>query len=649
MRHRIGMRLLGPVVTERAIAALFGRYEATGERSHEEVVQRLITRALSIWPRGEGPALAAERSGHYRVTFGGWAGDVTKQRRVERIVIRTADGREHVGRIGERRRDVVQHFGAGHLLNSGYSMDLAIDSERPLEGLQALARWSDGTETALAFTHNVVDALQGIGLEATAPLSSPNGYLDNLTLRPDLTLGLWKQLTEPHRCFVLSAVRSSDWMTFDAAQRMGELQLAKDIAAASSAYPHLSSVDLARAHMVLGDYDSADAVIHRWARSSRSQSVGSVASIRPAAEVSETTWLVDPVTVHVSLPEIWSEREAGAGPRDLETPALGVYHVRDATILRGSTVLTHQGELLLYEPAADPSLGFVAGNWDHITGAGWKSSWALIHANHNREERLDEGILLSGRCDFNHYHFLIEYLPRLLLAERIRELDGVPIIVTTDLNPSGFEALDLLSPDRPVVEIDRDSKVSVAKLHIPSFHTDLPDSTDLPWIDGSRHSPDLLLQMRQRLWGAVPAAADLPNRIYLRRTQGARTLENIEDIDEVAADHSFTTVDPAALSFSEQLDLFRGAKVLLGVGGAAWANLIFCREGTTIISMVARQLHDFAMHSTVAEVAGSRMVCVLGESSRRAESFRHRRDYLHSSFSIEPATLSAALTSLAGS
>ena len=445
---------------------------------------------------------------------------------------------------------------------------------------------------------------------------------------------------------MLSAVRSGDWLTFNTAVQIGEESFTQAVLSTSRSLKHISPIALARSELALGNIDTARMLMEKWAADSPSPAYGAVLPIRPVEAVSATAWATDPTTVKVSLPEVFEKREAGSNPTTLQMPALGIHRLENAELLRGSTVVTSSKELSLYEPAADPSQGFVAGNWDHLTGNEHERKFALLHANYERDQEIEKGILLSGRCDFNHYHFLIEYLPRLFLTDGLVDPD-VPLIVTDDLNDTGVEALRLLAPNREIISISRTSRVRVATLHIPSMHTDLPDSTELAWIDGCRHSPALLLQMRDRLWDLVEGDASLPKRVYLRRPSGARTVENTDAVDRLATKHGFETVDPASLTFPEQVALFRNASCLLGVGGAAWANTIFCSPGAVVISLVARQLHDFAMHNTVASVAGARMVCVLGDSTVDEDSVRHRRDYLHSPFKVDPDVLDRALTVLA--
>ena len=115
----------------------------------------------------------------------------------------------------------------------------------------------------------------------------------------------------------------------------------------------------------------------------------------------------------------------------------------------------------------------------------------------------------------------------------------------------------------------------------------------------------------------------------------------------IALTHGLECLDPGELTFRQQVDLFHNAEFLFGVGGAAFANIIFARPGAVALSMVSEQLHDFAMHSTMTELVGAEMTLLLGRTQRGASHFTHRRDYLHAGFSIDPKRASEALAALA--
>lgn len=79
-----------------------------------------------------------------------------------------------------------------------------------------------------------------------------------------------------------------------------------------------------------------------------------------------------------------------------------------------------------------------------------------------------------------------------------------------------------------------------------------------------------------------------PERIYLSRRGHAaahRRLLNEDALAEALQGAGFTEVRPEALPFEEQVRLFRGARCVVGPGGAGLFNTVFCRPGTTVVSL----------------------------------------------------------------
>jgi capsular polysaccharide biosynthesis protein len=54
---------------------------------------------------------------------------------------------------------------------------------------------------------------------------------------------------------------------------------------------------------------------------------------------------------------------------------------------------------------------------------------------------------------------------------------------------------------------------------------------------------------------------------------------------EVLQSRGFTIVDPAELTFAEQVHLSGAAEMVVGSHGAALANLVFCSRGTSVVEI----------------------------------------------------------------
>jgi capsular polysaccharide biosynthesis protein len=210
---------------------------------------------------------------------------------------------------------------------------------------------------------------------------------------------------------------------------------------------------------------------------------------------------------------------------------------------------------------------------------------------------------------------------------------NLPALVNTDLPPASLEALTILSGKRELVAVAADEVVHVERLHVPSFHTYHPDTPTLPWIAGAGVHRPTLLEARRR-WLAAAGAEPGDRRVLLLRESGVRGLVNAERLARIASRRGFEPVDPGKLSFVEQVRLIHGSAIISGVGGAALANLLFCRPGAKVLGLVSEQLADFTMQAHLADLAGAEFTYVTGPSGSKASSATHHRDHLHSDFYI---------------
>ncbi len=116
-----------------------------------------------------------------------------------------------------------------------------------------------------------------------------------------------------------------------------------------------------------------------------------------------------------------------------------------------------------------------------------------------------------------------------------------------------------------------------------------------------------------------PHPAKTPERIFISRLSRTRAgayrgllneLELLEQFEMLG----FTVVEPELLSMPEQVSLFAGARVVVGLGGAGLFNAVFCRPGTLVVS-IESSTHFAPSHTNL--FASCRLVygVILGEQN----------------------------------
>ena len=313
--------------------------------------------------------------------------------------------------------------------------------------------------------------------------------------------------------------------------------------------------------------------------------------------------------------------------------------VDGAQVQDGGTVTTG-ARLVNYETAADPSLTFVAGNWETSFGSMSHPEGMLLDRRPPAEAAIPEGILLSGRNDDNWYHWLAEYLPRALTVPADIAPD-VPLLVSQRTPPTGLEAIREVS-ERPIAFIDPKRSQSVGRLHVAAPVVQILDSGHADWSSAATIDRRPLDALRARLGVDVPRDGE-GRRIFLSRRSAHRAIRNEARLAEIATQSGLELVDPGGLTFPEQRELFSSAELVVGASGAVMANYLLMRPGSAIIALTSEQLHDFALPAVLATVARCSFRYVLGTSDIRVDEISDPNHWIHADFTIDETSFAESL------
>ena len=205
----------------------------------------------------------------------------------------------------------------------------------------------------------------------------------------------------------------------------------------------------------------------------------------------------------------------------------------------------------------------------------------------------------------NYAHWLQECLPKLLGYIVLRaQCPGLRLLMPA-LLPGSFQAQTLA-----LLGIEPASIVTVADgIVLPLEHAWLSTAADIWTV-----SP--LLRRAARHLARCPAIgpAQTAERVYLRRDPGTRTLANFEALRPILDAAGFVVAAPGSLSLAEQITLMQGASYVIGEHGAALANIMFCRPGTTVIELFNPACPQPA-HWSVATACGLRYGYAAGQGA----------------------------------
>jgi len=199
-------------------------------------------------------------------------------------------------------------------------------------------------------------------------------------------------------------------------------------------------------------------------------------------------------------------------------------------------------------------------------------------------------LLTGGGGNSNYWHWLFDVLPRLKIYENLSEKNNpVDYYLFPNLHKNfQKETLDFL-------KIKTDKRLSskayrhlsadqiIATTH-PYTLLNNPniDSLQIPsWIFNYLRSQFLEKALQNS------KLKKYPKKIYINRKDATslRYIINENEVENFLINDDFTSITLSEYSFSDQVALFHNANKIIGLHGAGFANIIFCKAKTKIIEM----------------------------------------------------------------
>jgi predicted O-linked N-acetylglucosamine transferase (SPINDLY family)/capsular polysaccharide biosynthesis protein len=227
------------------------------------------------------------------------------------------------------------------------------------------------------------------------------------------------------------------------------------------------------------------------------------------------------------------------------------------------------------------------------------------------ENRLDAAIFACGCYSHNYFHFLLEVLPRALAAAQIAPA-GTPLLTEDDLPAQHYQALRLCLPGHPILRLARGASVEVATLYAANMANRVLDANDSAPAGALRYHPSALRGVADlRQIGAAAAAS--PEKLLLWRHSKVRRLRNAAALRKMLETRGFKTVDPAKLSFSDQIRLLSRARIVVAQSGAQLANMVFAPPGCRIFALFSDAPGvNYRLWSALAAALGHELINLAG-------------------------------------
>ena len=193
---------------------------------------------------------------------------------------------------------------------------------------------------------------------------------------------------------------------------------------------------------------------------------------------------------------------------------------------------------------------------------------------------LENVFVLGGTS--NYYHLLMDYLPRLIFLKLLPRLQDIPVVFDKTLSESNQNIISIalnqigLAGTQILMPVPRNEVFRMHNSFVPS----------LIWPQTAVSIWEQYLKPTVQRQG--------PDRIFvIRKNVRRRELINQEEVAHNLQSLGFVSVDPANLTFKEQVQIFSNARIVIGVHGAGLTNLLFSPPGGHLIDLQTGPLQPF--------------------------------------------------------
>ena len=197
--------------------------------------------------------------------------------------------------------------------------------------------------------------------------------------------------------------------------------------------------------------------------------------------------------------------------------------------------------------------------------------------------------IISGRdAKGNYWHWLIDVLPRLIILEKELNNKKVTLLVPDYKKEYQKDSLKYLIKNKKTnfISLNRNRFSQFKKI------VSCTNNENFEYLNFS-----LLSKLRNKILFQVKKNSlilnNSYNKIFISRgdstKKNKRILENSIEVEKFLSENGFKILILSKYSFLEQAAIFNKAKVIMGLHGAGFANIIFSKKKTKIIEITSSQ------------------------------------------------------------
>ena len=203
----------------------------------------------------------------------------------------------------------------------------------------------------------------------------------------------------------------------------------------------------------------------------------------------------------------------------------------------------------------------------------------------------------------NFYHFLVDILTQIRVCDEYGIPGDVPIIVPHDFEKYQYvqDYINHFNFKRKIIIQRKGQYINVKELYVGK----------------DNFLSDSLVALREEITSSPVLAGvqtETPELVFLTRsTKYRRSINNTEEIENIAKECGFTVVDTGTYTLTQQVKLFSKTKCMIAIHGAGLGNLLFCKgTGMKLLEIFPGKNFNPPMYMLLSKKLGYGYMSVMG-------------------------------------
>jgi len=201
----------------------------------------------------------------------------------------------------------------------------------------------------------------------------------------------------------------------------------------------------------------------------------------------------------------------------------------------------------------------------------------------------------------NYFHWLFDLLPKIKIYSEIYDLKDLDYLYTSKLKnwqrqslaPLGLESINIINSLK-YRHIEADEIICTEH---PSYFNGYVEHQ-------SKNIPPWIIKWLRETFLICAKKFPCNDKIFIDRSAAPLThgqFINDKEVSEFLIDKGFTKYKIENLNFLEEIYLFKNSSYIVGAHGAGLANLTFCKPGTKVIEIRAKN-HSNSLYGKLSEI-----------------------------------------------